>query len=84
MLGAAGPEIDLASRDFARVDITFVEGAKAGDQAEIRRENREGIAMGLDDARIGVDLEESVEVAHVDGILEQPGSCRIPRPDQPQ
>jgi len=40
--------------------------------------------VGLDDAGIGIDLEEGIEVAHVDGIFEEPGPGRIRRADQLQ
>ena len=40
--------------------------------------------MGLHDAGVGVDLEECVEIAHVNRVFEQPRPGRVARTNQPQ
>jgi hypothetical protein len=71
------PELHLPAGHVGRIHAVLEDGAEARDQAAVGVEHPGRIPVGLHDAGVGVDVEEGVEMAHVDRVLEQPAPHRI-------
>src|SRR5690606_5522539 len=80
-----GPEITLARTDGRWIDLPCVEeAARRPDHSAHRRDALNRIAMRLDDAGVGKDLEQRIEMRQGAGILQQPALLRSVGADQTQ
>ena len=65
------------TRDLLRIDVVAEDASAGGDHAAERAHGLERVAVGLDDARLGEDLEYRVEIFHVMGRLQHPVGCGL-------
>ena len=65
--------------DLARIDAVAEDRAPVGHHAAIGRHHPRRVAVGLDDLRVGEDVEQRVEVLEVMRRLAEPASGALPQ-----